>query len=524
MWRFLGRFYFLLVAIFLGAIIVLQENSCFINSVEAVEYGLAAEYPEDYNIKNHPSVIFASGFESSDWATVDFGHTGVAWNVSQVTNPNLAFSNNGVLQYQNIAGTHSPGIYKIHTFETDNTIFLRWYRKYESGYDFSCQSKMNGVYALADGVDSSTSAGIRPNGYDKYSSKIQAFGEDLNGNSYDGGFEPRLYTYHPEQTNEWQGYSYGDSLQQNIGDILILEVNRWYCFEIMLKPNVVGQHNGELKMWIDGELKTHYYSMRFRDTDDLKINELEINAYMGGQCTASKDQNLWDDNLVLATEYIGPMVEGGQITGTIIDNLDTDNTTNKWFTTEVGQDSTDTWETYTSTTGEHYDEHYDGSHMFNNNLGDGDKATWHFIPEKSGMYKVYGWWWGLTYRPVDVPYTINNANGSEVVEVNQQENGGRWNLLGKYQFKGGEEYTVEVSDNATQNSDETLKDVVADAIRLVYYVQCYGVDNMINSNDGEIWASIYGAGDTSKDINSDEVINTFEYAYLVTELGEECEN
>jgi hypothetical protein len=76
----------------------------------------------------------------------------------------------------------------------------------------------------------------------------------------------------------------------------------------MLKANDAGQRNGEIKLWIDGVLKGHYAGMRFRDTDDLKINKLSISGYIGGICTAPKDQRIWDDNLVLATEYIGPMV------------------------------------------------------------------------------------------------------------------------------------------------------------------------------------------------------------------------
>jgi hypothetical protein len=76
----------------------------------------------------------------------------------------------------------------------------------------------------------------------------------------------------------------------------------------MLKPNTPGQHDGEIKFWIDGVLKAHYQNMRFRDTADLKINELSLNAYVGGNCTAPKTQYAWDDNLVVATQYIGPMV------------------------------------------------------------------------------------------------------------------------------------------------------------------------------------------------------------------------
>jgi len=57
---------------------------------------------------------------------------------------------------------------------------------------------------------------------------------------------------------------------------VIIEPDRWYSIELMLKANDAGQHNGEIKLWIDGVLKGHYANMRFRDTNDLKINELEV--------------------------------------------------------------------------------------------------------------------------------------------------------------------------------------------------------------------------------------------------------
>lgn len=88
-----------------------------------------------------------------------------------------------------------------------------------------------------------------------------------------------------------------------------LETEQWYCFEMMLKTNTPGRHDGELKMWIYGILKGHIQNMRFRACDTLKINEFTHSAYVGGNWVSKRDQRLWDDNLVIAREYIGPMTE-----------------------------------------------------------------------------------------------------------------------------------------------------------------------------------------------------------------------
>jgi hypothetical protein len=259
----------------------------------APEQGLASLYPEDNGITNSSSVIFASGFEATDWHKRDFGYSG--WLSDRgyyVKNSNLAFSGSGVLEYQNLQGTHNPHVMNI-DFPGKDIVYLRWYRRYESGYDFSCQGKTNGVYATDPNVPSNS--GEKPTGYDKFSTKLQVWNSSNKG-------EAKFYTYYPDQTG-----LYGDTLRQNVGSPIVFKPNQWYSIEIMLKANDAGKKNGEIKLWIDGTLKGQYTGMHFRDTNKLKINELNITAYIGGDCTASKNQKVWDDNLVLATQYIGPM-------------------------------------------------------------------------------------------------------------------------------------------------------------------------------------------------------------------------
>jgi len=133
----------------------------------------------------------------------------------------------------------------------------------------------------------------------------------------------------------------------------------------------------------------------------------------------------------------------------IVDN------TSPGFATAHGQDA---WQIYTQAGGEHYG----GSHAFNRQLGTGqDVATWSFSVPKPGRYAVYAWWWGGEWRPADVPYVINGSAGPRTVRVNQQVNGGKWNLLGVVEFEGPG--SVAVKDDATSGQD-----VVADAVGLTY--------------------------------------------------------
>ena len=52
----------------------------------------------------------------------------------------------------------------------------------------------------------------------------------------------------------------------------------------------------------------------------------------------------------------------------------------------------------------------------------------------AGSYEVYCWYPQGTNRANNAPYTINYNGGSQTIAVNQQANGGMWNLLGTFSF------------------------------------------------------------------------------------------
>jgi len=98
--------------------------------------------------------------------------------------------------------------------------------------------------------------------------------------------------------------------------------------------------------------------------------------------------------------------------------------------------------------GYHYSEMGSGSDVF----------TWGFDLPYSGIWEVSAMWSNRSTRATDSPYTINYADGSDTVRVNQEINGDQWNSLGTYTFNKGEN-TIFVTDEADQA-------VIADAIRL----------------------------------------------------------
>ncbi|MDY6987283.1 MAG: cytochrome c3 family protein [Thermodesulfobacteriota bacterium] len=112
-------------------------------------------------------------------------------------------------------------------------------------------------------------------------------------------------------------------------------------------------------------------------------------------------------------------------------------------------------------------------------MGDGSGIiTWKPNITTAGQYQVFAWWDDCSTignsqykRSQNVPYTIYYNGGSERVEVDQTDTGpggGKWNLLGTYEFSAGTSGYVILSDDATLAplpGDTTW--VIGDAIKWI---------------------------------------------------------
>ena len=77
-------------------------------------------------------------------------------------------------------------------------------------------------------------------------------------------------------------------------------------------------------------------------------------------------------------------------------------------------------------------------------------------------YQVYAWWTQWPSRYTAVPYQIRDGGTLlDTVNVDQQVNGGQWNLLGTYTFTGGPSITVLATPGAWSTSADAVKFVPA---------------------------------------------------------------
>ena len=171
-------------------------------------------------------------------------------------------------------------------------------------------------------------AGERPDGNKRFTSGVEPFGKD---------WEWDFYTY-------WQGmHVHGDGRYWGTPFLAgaakpKVERGRWICVEMMVKVNdPPTESNGEQAFWIDGKLwrtggqvASHFgpafpkgrwtggwwspdgttsdtfEGFRWRSTKDLAVNYVWAYLYIT-KSPPGHISKVWFDNIVVATEYIGPI-------------------------------------------------------------------------------------------------------------------------------------------------------------------------------------------------------------------------
>jgi len=261
--------------------------------------GLASLYPGDEGIERDPRVLYVDDFETG---TVD--EIGARWG-SISRKDNIALS-------EDIHG-NSPGNKSVHISKNGHlythtkgadTMYARFYVKFheKTGYVHHF------VHLVADRTPTpwpKGGAGETPPGDAKFSTGIEPSGRW-------GKYPPpgiwNFYTYWHEMKSKW-GSVYE-------GKPKLIEPGRWYCVEAMLKANSSpDKADGEQAFWVDGELYGRFTGFRWRTTDKLKINSFWLLFYNTDQpARHNKDPNpesrvmeVWFDDVVVATEYIGPV-------------------------------------------------------------------------------------------------------------------------------------------------------------------------------------------------------------------------
>jgi len=76
----------------------------------------------------------------------------------------------------------------------------------------------------------------------------------------------------------------------------------------------------------------------------------------------------------------------------------------------------------------------------------GATYTWHFESQPEGRYEVFMWWSSWPSRGSAIEVSVEHAESTDALLVNQQAGGGGWNLLGEYYFDGSGSVTIVAAD------------------------------------------------------------------------------
>jgi len=105
---------------------------------------------------------------------------------------------------------------------------------------------------------------------------------------------------------------------------------------------------------------------------------------------------------------------------------------------------------------------HNGRYQMNYAQNDRQEGTFTFRPwiPETGKYEISIWYPSKDIYSKKVAVTIKHYGGTEEKTIDQQKNGGRWNIMGSYELEKGYREVVTIS---AENSDRS---VVADAVML----------------------------------------------------------
>lgn len=305
--------------------------------------GIAASYPGDTGIDQAEGVVFVESFSRESLAAVC-----ERWESVQAVE-DLSLSDDfpaGSGDDQSLLVTYTGG----------NGVGPSLYRRLGDGYDklhyrfyvkFAEDCEPIHHFFHTGGYNPPTpwaqgGAGERPEGGERFTTGVEPFGNMWQWDYYSYWMEMR--------GSPPRGSTWGNTFIHNPD--LAVKKGEWECLELMFKLNDPGESNGELALWIDGELVSHlgegfphgqwtfdkflpgedgegirwddeigdrvsfptppggqpFEGFRFRTEQDEQLNFLWLLCYITDARRGSVS-HIWFDNIVVATDYIGPISE-----------------------------------------------------------------------------------------------------------------------------------------------------------------------------------------------------------------------
>ena len=291
--------------------------------------GIASRYPNDVGIQNDPDVLLYDGFESYSHPEELRHENGGPWdgagplpNLRIATETGHFFAGRKALEMKLPIANYEQVDAVLKSFEVrpEPVLYIRAYEKWDSG--FTAVNGHNGIRMSGDYPGPGNPPPPDGSGFFLFLLQNATF---RAGAGYPGYNE--IYAYWPLQRSGFGDHWYPDGWVTpnsptcgHLGEWLCdpaqypnfvaLPIwqplrNVWYCFEFMVRVNTLGQHNGEVAYWVNGQLKGRFTNLFIRSRNSLKIDTAELNLHALRNPT--RVQRKWYDSVVIARSYIGPI-------------------------------------------------------------------------------------------------------------------------------------------------------------------------------------------------------------------------
>lgn len=272
--------------------------------------GLAANFAADVSIETHPAVRFADQFEGPSIESIGSKWGEVRNRQKKVLSLAETFGAEELLGTQSLQVTslldENTGGGMTQWFEPASTLYFRFYTRFDENCDYIhhfCTLRANKNWKGGDKWTGFGGAGKKPDGVSRFSTALEPWG-NWGNNPAPGRWN--FYSYWPDMKPSPDGNYWGNSFRPDDSLNPVIPKGEWICAEFMIRHNTPGEADGEQAFWINGELVGHWKGFAWRESPDLFANAFTLESYVTDRWTKNRKNIVWFDNVVIATEYIGP--------------------------------------------------------------------------------------------------------------------------------------------------------------------------------------------------------------------------
>lgn len=241
-----------------------------------------------------PNIIVQDGFENGLGQWLQDTPNGPRYNSS------TAAAKSGL---RSLEAVYAPGLTYgwIHKpFNGVDEIYVKFHVLFETG--FKNPKGMHFLVMAGDSGNSDNGTAFGQSGRKADGTNFFYAGLDPEAAADPGPF--KFYTYHmdmpcpPDYIHGISRNCFGDDSTQTAPKIDVVP-NIWQEVVFHIRMNTPGQSNGSQSVWINGEKKIDWQNMRWRSTEQLRLNRIRFDNFMSDDAQPPSAQRVWVDDVTV---------------------------------------------------------------------------------------------------------------------------------------------------------------------------------------------------------------------------------